>query len=383
MTTRTLPDSIRHRFPIVQRSVYANSCSQGALSDAVQDAYRTYLREWEDKGAPWDLWVDLNEQARLKIAVLVNAAPDEIAVTTSTSAAVSSLLSGMSFAGGRNKIVVSECEFPTIGQISHAQELIGREVVHVEASPDNTLSLERLDDALDDETALLAITYICFRNGSKTDVAEAVRIAHERGAYVLLDTYQAVGAIPIDVRELGVDFATGGTVKYLLGSAGMAFLYCRRDLLSSIVPTVTGWFADEDVNQMDIFDYSPAATARKFESGTPAVPSIYAGIAGIDLMQEIGIAETEQHVRGLTARLTEGLDDIGARIVTPRDPAHRGPLTAVATTDEAAMVTALESDGILTTARDGNVRLSLHCYNSDDDVEAMVAGLKRHANLLV
>ncbi|HUF15377.1 MAG TPA: aminotransferase class V-fold PLP-dependent enzyme [Acidimicrobiia bacterium] len=228
----------------------------------------------------------------------------------------------------------------------------------------------------------MAITHVCFRNGSKTDVKAVVDLAHQAGALVLLNSFQAVGAIPIDVRERDVDFVAGGTLKYLLGSAGLAFLYCRADLLPRITPTQTGWFADEDIFEMDIYDYSPSATATKFESGTPPVPSIYAGVAGMDLMDEIGVAETEAHVATLTAQLVEELDRIGARMVTPRDPARRGPMIAVATTDEQAMVAALAEDRILTTPRDGNIRLSWHCYNSAEDVEVVVAGLERHSRFL-
>jgi len=377
-----LPDSIRDRFSLLSDAIYLNSCSQGALSTEVRAAYQRYLADWDEKGAPWDLWVELNEAARSRFARLLNASTDEIAVTTSVSTGVSSLLSGLRHPDGRNKIVMSDFEFPTIGQNIHAQELVGSKVEHVPAGPDTTIPLDRLAEAIDDETALVAITHVCFRNGSKTDVRAVIDLAHQAGALVLLDSFQAVGATPIDVRELDVDFVVGGTLKYLLGSAGLAFLYCRADLLDSITPIQTGWFADDDIFAMDIHDYSPSSTARKFESGTPPVPSIYAGVAGMDLMNEIGIADTERHVSQLTNRLIEGLDRIDAPIVTPRDPTHRGPMIAVRSTDEQAMVNALAEDRILTTARDGNIRLSWHCYNSDDDVEAVVAGLRRHARLL-
>jgi selenocysteine lyase/cysteine desulfurase len=188
--------------------------------------------------------------------------------------------------------------------------------------------------------------------------------------------------VPIDVRALDVDFLVGGNLKYLLGSAGLGFLYCRGDLLPQVIPIQTGWFADEDIFKMDIHDYSPTATAAKFESGTPPIPSIYAGVAGMDLMDEIGIAETEAHVATLTDQLIEGLDRVGAKMVTPRDAAHRGPMIAVESTDENAMVAALKEDNILTSPRDGNIRLSWHCYNSAEDVEAVLAGLERHSELL-
>lgn len=380
--TDALPYSIRDRFPLLERAVYTNSCSQGALSNEVRAAYERYLTDWDEKGAPWDLWVELNESARSRFARLLNAATDEIAVTTSVSAGVSSLLSGLRHTDGRNKIVISDFEFPTIGQIVHARELLGAKVEHVPASADVTIPLERLAESIDEQTALVAITYVCYRNGSKTDVKAVIDLAHEAGAPVLLDSFQAVGAIPIDVRELGVDFVAGGNLKYLLGSAGLAFLYCRADLLPQITPTQTGWFADEDIFEMDIYDYSPSETASKFESGTPPVPSIYAGVAGMDLMDEIGIPETESHVAGLTDQLIDGLDRIGAKMVTPRDPARRGPMIAVASNDERAMVAALAEDRVLTTPRDGNIRLSWHCYNSAEDVEAVVAALDRHSRFL-
>lgn len=377
-----LPHSIRGRFPILEHAAYANSCSQGALSVDVRAAYERYLSDWDEKGAPWELWVERAEAARGRFARLLNATPDEIAVTTSVSAGVSSLVSGLRFPDGRNKIVISDFEFPTIGQITHAQELVGRKVQHVPPAADMTIHLDRMADEIDEETGLVAITYVSFRTGTKNDVAEVVRLGHEAGALVLVDVFQAVGAIPIDVRALGADFVAGGVLKYLLGSSGLGFLYCRADLVERIIPTQTGWFADEDIFKMDIFDYSPSTTARRFESGTPPIPNIYAGIAGMDLMHEVGIAETERHVAGLTALLIDGLDRIGATTVTPRDPDEHGPLICVATTDEQAMVAALGRDGILTSPRDGNIRLSLHCYNSEQDVERIVDGLERHGRLL-
>ncbi len=282
----------------------------------------------------------------------------------------------------RRTIVVSDFEFPTIGQIWHAQELRGARVVHVPAAVDGTIPLERFEAAIDDDTALVAITSISFRNGARLDVDGVVRLAHERGARVLLDVYQAIGAIPIDVRVLDADFLVTGVLKYLLGSAGLAFLYCRRDHLEGLVPTVTGWFADADVFQMDVHDYSPSPTARRFEAGTPPVPNIYAGIAGIELMREIGIAQTAAHVRALNDLLLEGLDDLGARVVTPRDPARRGPLIAVACKDVHALVEALAAERIITSSRDANLRISPHCYNRAEDIVTLLDALPAHRALL-
>jgi selenocysteine lyase/cysteine desulfurase len=379
---QTLPARVRHRFPVFEQRVYINSCSQGALSDSVRDAYAKYLDDWDEHGAPWEYWVGRLEAVRAAIASLVRADEDEIAVTTSVSAGVSALASGLGFDQGRDTVVVSDFEFPTIGQIWHAQERRGVRVVHVPAEADGTIPLERFADAIDERTALVATTHVCFRNGGRLDVEGIARLAHERGALVLVDAYQTIGSLPIDVRELGCDFLAAGVLKYLLSSAGLGFLYCRRKLVEQIEPTATGWFADRDIFEMDIHDYSPAPTARRFEAGTPPVPSTYAAIAGIELMQEIGIAETEAHVRELNALLRDGLDELGAHVVTPREPQLCGALVCIASTDVDALVAALAKEGIVTSSRDDNLRVSAHCYNTAEDVQAVLDVLAANRQLL-
>jgi len=377
-----LPARIRHRFPVFDRRVYINSCSQGALSDSVRAAYGRYLADWDEHGAPWEYWVEQLEAARGSIARLVNAGEDEIAVTTSVSAGVSALASGLRLGERRDKVVVSDFEFPTIGQIWHAQEQRGVRVEHVPAEADGTIPLERFEAAIDEQTALVAVTQVCFRNGSRLDVEAITRLAHERGALVLVDAYQAVGSLPVDVRAIGCDFLCAGVLKYLLGSAGLGFLYCRRELVEGIEPTATGWFADRDIFEMDIHDYSPAPTARRFEAGTPPIPPIYAGIAGIELMHEIGIAETEAHVRELNGILHEGLEELGARAVTPRARERSGALVCVASKDVNALVAALAAAGIVTSSRDDNLRISAHSYNTAEDVRAVLDVLARNRALL-
>jgi selenocysteine lyase/cysteine desulfurase len=378
----TLPTRIRHRFPVFEQRVYINSCSQGALSDSVRAAYDRYLADWDEHGAPWEYWVGQLEAVRGSLARLVNADEDEVAVTTSVSAGVSALASGLRFGDGRDKVVVSDFEFPTIGQIWHAQERRGVRVEHVPAEADGTIPLERFEAAIDEQTTLVAVTSVCFRNGGRLDVEAITRLAHERGALVLVDAYQAVGSMPIDVRAIGCDFLAAGVLKYLLGSAGLGFLYCRRELVQGIEPTATGWFADRDIFEMDIHDYSPAPTARRFEAGTPPIPPIYAGIAGIELMQEIGIAETEAHVRELNAILHDGLDELGARAVTPRAREQSGALVCVASKDVNALVAALAAEGIVTSSRDDNLRISAHCYNTAEDVRAVLDVLAANRQLL-
>ncbi len=383
MADRTLVgEAVRGRFPILEHTTYANSCSQGALSTDVREAYDEYLDGWDAHGAEWEHWVERAEAARAAFARLVNAEPSEIAVTTSVSQAVSALVSALPLEDGRRRIVISEFEFPTVGQIAHAQESRGAEVVHVRPEPDGRIPLERFAEAIDERTALVCCTAISYRSGYRLDVAEVARLARERGALCLADSYQAAGAIPLDVRELGVDLLTAGTVKYLLASAGLAFMFVRDDLHERLLPTQTGWFADEDIFRMDISDYSPAADARRFDSGTPPVPNIYAGLAGMRIVEEAGVDAIEAHVRGLVDLLLAGLDELGATVVTPRGEGDHGPLVCIASTQAEELVRALADARVVTSSRDESVRVSLHLYNVPEDVERILEALSENRRLL-
>ena len=374
--------SARGDFPIFEHTVYANSCSQGALSLRIRAAAEEWLAGWDENGAEWEFWVERNEAARSGFAGLIHAPTDEVAVTTSVSQGVSALVSALRFDGERNRIVISDFEFPTVGQIAHAQALRGAEIVRVMPEADGTIPPERFAEALDERTALVCCTAVSFRTGHRHDVTAIAGIAHANGALVLADSYQAVGALEIDVRALGADIVTGGTVKYLLGSAGLAFMWVRGALLTTLIPTQTGWFADEDIFAMSIADYSPHATARRFDSGTPPVPSLYPGTAGMELIAEVGVPAIEAHIRGLVDRLLTGLDELGATVATPRGEREYGPLICVVSTDPNALVAALAEQRIVTSTRDSNLRVSLHLYNIEEDVDRILEALAANRALL-
>jgi selenocysteine lyase/cysteine desulfurase len=370
-------------FPILAHATYLNACSQGALSHRVRAAYEEYLAGWDANGAEWEHWVERAEAARAAFARLLHAETDEIAVTTSVSQGVNAIVSALPFErGGRPRIVISEYEFPTVGQIAHAQALRGAEVVHVRPGPDGTIPLERWAEAIDERTALVCCATISYRTGHRADVAAIAELAHAKGALVLADSYQAVGAIELDTRTLGADFVTGGTVKYLLASAGLGFLWVRGSLLEGLVPTQTGWFADEDIFRMDISDYSPHASARRFDAGTPPVPNIYAGVAGMSIVEEVSVPAIEAHVSALNTRLIEGLEALGATVVTPSDAASRGPLVCVRSHDAAALVASLAEERIICSLRDVNLRVAAHLYNAQDDIDTLLDALARRRTLL-
>jgi selenocysteine lyase/cysteine desulfurase len=371
--------AIRGEFPILAHTTYLNSCSQGALSHRVRAAYDEYLDGWDAHGAEWAVWVERADAARAAFARLLHADPAELAVTTSVTQGVSGVVSALDLRA-RPKIVISEYEFPTVGQIAHAQELRGAEVVHVRPVEDGSIPTERFAEAIDERTALVCCTTVSYRTGHRHDVAEIARLAHDAGALCLADSYQAIGAIDFHARALGVDFATGGTVKYLLGSSGLGFLYVCRELHEQLLPSQTGWFADEDIFQMDISDYSPARDARRFDAGTPPMPNIYAGLAGMSLIDEAGTPAIEGHVAGLTTRLIDGAEELGAHVVTPRGT--RSPLVCIKSTDVDALVAALDSEKIVCSERDSNLRVSLHLYNVEEDVDRLLEALRENRSLL-
>ncbi len=381
LTDSLAHEDIRARFPVLREKAYLNSCSYGALSRDVRAAFEDYLNHREQNGSDWPHWVQKNEELRAAFADFIGASPDEVAITASVTAGVNSLVSALSFSPPRNKIIVSDLEFPTIGQIWHAQEARGARIVHIPAEGPH-LSMERLAQALDENTLVVSVTHVCYRNGGRIDVKEVVDLAHSKGALVLLDSYQALGSLPINVKELGVDILVGGSLKYMLGTAGVAFLYMREGLIAGLHPTVTGWFSQNRIEAMDIHRNDPSPTARRFEAGTPPVPNLYAALAGLRLLQQIGMDRIVRQIEDVTGILIAGVKDLGGHVITPEDPARRGAMIAIRSTDEHALVRALEQEGIVTSCRDGNLRVSPHVYNNRDDIHRLLNALAAHRHLL-
>jgi selenocysteine lyase/cysteine desulfurase len=369
---------LRGRFPVLERKTYLNSGSYCALADTVKQAINNYMDDRLLVGANWDVWVMKNESVRSLMAQVLRAEPDEIAVTASASAGINALASAFDFTGKRNKVVISDFEFPTNAQIWHAQELRGANVVHVHRDANGYIPLEHFAKAIDEETQLVAVTQVCFRNGAKLDIAGIVELAHAKGAKVMLDCYQAVGSMTVDVKKLDVDFAVGGMLKYLLGTAGLGFLYVRKQLIPDLTPTNTGWFAQANITAMDITANRPSLTARRFEAGTPAVVNCYAVEAGLKIILEVGTDVIEERVRYLTRLYMDRLEEIEWPSITPREEDRHGPMICVRANEVAQLFGRLTGQDIVTSFRDDNLRATFHFYNNERDVEAIVQALLGH-----
>ena len=367
---------LRREFPVLDRKTYLNSGSYCALANDVRAAFEAYMEERLLVGANWDLWVAKNESVRALTATLLRAAPDEIAVTASVSAGINALASSLGFSGARDTVVISDFEFPTNAQIWHAQEPRGARIVHVPRAADGYIPLENFAKAIDERTQLVAVTHVCFRNGAKLDIPGIVRLARAKGARVLLDCYQSVGSIDVDVKALDVDFAAGGMLKYLLGTAGIGFLYVRDSIIESLVPSNTGWFAQADIGAMDITANRPAPNARRFEAGTPAVVNCYAAEAGLKFLLAVGTPAIERRNYALTRRCMHGLEEIGWPSITPLENERRGATVAVPSRHSGALCAELGRRDIVVSNRDDNVRASFHFYNDEDDVESFIASMR-------
>lgn len=374
-------DWIREKFSIFEQKTYINSCSYSALSTEVKQAFNDYLTTREQEGANWALWCELLEELRTEVAGLLNASPDEIAITGSASNGVNSLISALEFTDHRNRVITTDFEFPSVAQIWRAQESRGA-IIHNAREQGTSIPLAQFEQAIDDKTLLVSLSHVCYLHGAMVDIDKVKEIARERGAMVMLDSYQMLGTQPIDVKALDIDFMVGGFLKYMLATAGIAFLYVKKDLLPDLNPTATGWFAQKDIHAMDIRDHKPSDTARKFETGTPPVPNIFAALAGIRLIRSFGADKIDTHISELTSFLKEEIQKHGWSLATPEYADFHGPMTALKSQGDHKLVAALAQDDIVVSCRDNNLRVSPHIYNNLADMEKLVAALQKNSALL-
>lgn len=369
---------IRSRFKIFQSRIYLNTCSQGALSDAVESGFNEFLASWHEQGSPWETWVERYEAARTAFAKFIHASPDEVAIVTSVSAGINGIASALNFRE-RNKIVMGEFEFPTMGQVWLGQRARGADVQFAKAEG-NSIPAAAYEKLIDRSALIVPLTHICFKNGFRSDVSTITQIAHSAGALVMLDDYQDCGTRPVDVKAMNLDFYLTGTLKYLLGPPGLAFLYVRKELIPSLAPTVTGWFG-----QANPFAYNPqhfelSPTARRFESGSPSVPNVYGALPGFQLLEEIGMEHVAGHIEKLAQELLNQARQLGIFTKTPAGSV--GPLVVLQCRDSALLLQELAQTGIVASNRFDGLRISFHVYNTLDDVKAVADVLKKNLPLL-
>lgn len=367
------PASFRAHFPALDDTVHLASCSQGALSMELNAAMDEFVWSMRTYGAPWMRWMSQVDDARRRFARLIGADEDEVAIISCASDGAYQVASTIDW-GRRPKVVTTDMEFPSVAHVWLAQQPRGAEVVHV---PDHhgVVAAEDYVAPVDERTALVSVPLVSYRNGVRMPVAETVASAREVGARVFVDAYQAAGVLPVDVRTLDCDYLVSGALKYLLGVPGLAFLYVRRGTADDLAPQLTGWFGRVSPFSFDPRGLDFPSAARRFETGTPAIPAAYGANAGLHLLETLDMATVETHVRGLVDRLSDRLTAMGETLGSPADPALRGPQVALVDDEPDALAGWLGERHIITSPRGTLLRLSFHYYNDSSDVDAVASAI--------
>ena len=356
-------ESYRDRFPILEHTTYLINHSLGAMPVGAEEGLLRYAREWRERGVrAWaEGWWETSTAVGDQLGRIVGAAPGTMAMHQNVAVAQAIVLSCFEFEPPRNRIVYGEGEFPSVRYLYQAQRRRGADV---EIVADDAAVLE----AIDERTLLVPISHVLFKTGEIQDVKAIVQRAHEAGALIVLDAYQSAGSVPLDVTSLGVDFAVGGSVKWLCGGPGAGWLYIRPDLAERLEPTFTGWQAHARP-----FAFEPeqdyAEGAARFLTGTPNVPALYAATAGYELVEEVGVERIRERSLEQTALLVELLEAAGFKVLNPRDPDRRGGTVVVRTPEAEAVCRELGAREIICDFRpDAGIRLGPHFFNTDDEL---------------
>ncbi|NIM52525.1 MAG: aminotransferase class V-fold PLP-dependent enzyme, partial [Gemmatimonadales bacterium] len=330
---------------------------------------------WESRGAAawYDVWWESLDRLRREYAGVIGADAGEIALHASISTA-SAVVAGALDYSGRPRVVTTELDFPTVAYQWLAKRSRGVEV-EVVRSPDGvTVPVEALAAAVDERTALVATSHVFYTTGAIQDIRAVSDAAHAKGALCFVDAYQSVGQLPFDVHETGVDFLCAGGLKWLLGGPGIVFLYVREELTRRLTPTVTGWFAHARQFDFNVRNIEWHDDARRFEQGTPALAAVYAQLGGLEVIREIGVPRIREVTQALTDDLVARAQDAGLAPKVAPAPEERAAIVMIPSSDPAAAVAGLASEGVVADARPGHVRLSPFFYNlTDDHVQAIEA----------
>lgn len=361
-------DSWRRRIPLCEKLVMMHNCSQTPQTDHTRMAAERYLESWNRDGMDWEAWEAEVIAARHQFARLINADPDEVAMSTSVSEATASLVSGLPL-DGRRKIVTTEAEFPGVAHTLVAHTRYGFELAWVPVHQ-GTISLDDYDAVIDESTLLVSATHAYYQSGFVQDIAAIAAKAHAKGALLYVDAYQTAGVVPIDVKAMDIDFLASGNLKWLFGIPGVAFIYVRRELSDRLHPALTGWFGRTDAFAFNpkLLDWHP--TALRLETGTWPVAAAYVARAGMQVIEEVGIQNIRSWTQQLAGHLLAGGRERGLELFGPEDLACKTPVCAfVCPGDSHLAEDLMKKAGVRVSARGPVVRLAPHFYNTHEEVE--------------
>jgi kynureninase len=379
-STASTFDRRREEFPTLASGIHLLSHSLGPVPRAAREAMLAYTDAWErhtSEDAWATSWWELSERVGDRLARLLGGAHGSVQVQPNTSVALSVVASCFDFrAGGRDKVVTTALDFPSTGYVWQAQQRLGARV-HVVPSDDGiAVPTERILEAVDETTCLVALSHTSYRSSYRVDARAIVERAHEVGALVLLDTYQSAGVLELKAAEWGADFLIGGTIKWLCGGPACGYLYVRPELQGELRPRLTGWVAHEEpfafAREMR---YAPSV--RRFAQGTPNIPGLYSCLAGLDIIEEVGLERVAAESRRRTERMTEFALEHGWRLNSPRNVEERGGSVMIGVEDAPATVARLAERKVFVDWRPRvGLRISPHFFNTDEEVREALEIIK-------
>jgi len=364
--------ALRNEFPILSTTTYLISNSLGAMPAATKTALMEYAEVWNTRGVrAWEeTWWMLAAEVGNLIGGLMNAAPDTVSCHQNVTQCQAAVASCFDFSGKRNKIVYDDMNFPSVMYFWEAQRAHGARVHMVPTDDGIHVPLERLLDAIDEETLLVPFSHVCFRSSYIQDAKAIIEKAHKVGALVVLDAFQSLGTVPVDVTALNADFATGGVLKWLCGGPGTGYLYVRPDLAKKLQPSFTGWHAHAEPFAFETGSIRYCDSSYKFLNGTHNVPALYAARPGLKIIAEAGIGNIRTKSKRQVAKFIAMAETRGWRVNTPRSPEQRGGTVSLGLPDAYQVCAELNRRNVLCDYRPkAGVRMAPHFYNTDEEIE--------------
>lgn len=369
----------RKAFPALEHCVHLISHSLGCVPARAADDLAEFVDLWRTKSiTAWEDWLPEVDRAGARIAKIISAPPGTVVMNTNVSTIMAVLASCFELRPERNKVVYEALQFPTVSYVWKAEERRGAEVVLVPSADGRTIDADAMCAAIDERTVAVPISHVVFSSAYIQDVKKIAARAKAVGAHVILDCYQSIGTVPLDVVDLGVSFACGGSVKYLCGGPGAAWLYIRPDLVEQFEPRVTGWFGNEAPFAFTMPGQTYADTAWRYMGGTPAIAALYQARAGQELIGEIGVRRIRDKSLALTDRCIQWVDELGFALNTPRPAAQRGGSVVFDFVGAADVCRELNRRKFFCDHRPGaGIRIAPHFYTKSDEVDQFFAELKK------
>lgn len=372
--------SWRKEFPVLEKTVYMISHSLGAMPRRAKERLAEYAEIWATRGIrAWEEgWWEMPVKVGDEIGKIIGAGPGEVVMQQNVSICQSIVISCFDWTGKRNKIVCEEANFPSNLYIFHSIERAGARVVTVPSDDGITVNLERLLDAIDEETLLVPISHVLFRSSFIQDLRAITEKAHQVGAFVIADIYQSAGTVPVNVREIDLDFATGGSVKWLCGGPGAGYLYVKRDLWPKLEPRLTGWLAHAHPFAFESGPIAYADDAFRFLNGSPNIPGLYAACSGYEIINQIGVDKIREKSLRQTSLLIDLAENAGFGVNSPRSAESRGGTVVIDVPHGYEVTQELLRRDFLVDYRPGaGIRVAPHFYSTDDELDLTIREIRK------